>query len=169
MTKKKYIFWITGLPGSGKTTIAKKIHKRIEKKYGPTIEISGDELRKNFLLNKYDIKNREEYAKFYSRFCKFLLKKNINVIFSTVSLFHSVQNWNRKNIKGYFEIFIKSDVKKIIKLNKKKIYKNKRNLVGVNLNAEFPKKPDLKIINSFNQNINDLSNDILKYIFKRLK
>ena len=169
MTKKNYIFWITGLPGSGKTTIAKKIHKRVEKKYGPTIEISGDELRKNFLLNKYDIKNREEYAKFYSKFCKLVLKKNINIIFSTVSLFHSVQNWNRKNIKGYFEIFIQSDVNKIIKLNKKKIYKNKKNLVGVNLNAEFPKKPDLKIINSFNKNINDLSNDILKSIFKRLK
>ena len=90
MTKKNYIFWITGLPGSGKTTIAKKIHKRVEKKYGPTIEISGDELRKNFLLNKYDIKNREEYAKFYSKFCKLVLKKNINIIFSTVSLFHSV-------------------------------------------------------------------------------
>ena len=169
MTKKNYIFWITGLPGSGKATIAKKIHKRVEKKYGPTIEISGDELRKNFLLNKYDIKNREEYAKFYSKFCKLVLKKNINIIFSTVSLFHSVQNWNRKNIKGYFEIFIQSDVNKIIKLNKKKIYKNKKNLVGVNLNAEFPKKPDLKIINSFNKNINDLSNDILKSIFKRLK
>lgn len=168
MAKRKYIFWITGLPGSGKTTIAKKIHKRIEKKYGPTVEVSGDEIRKKFSLNKYDIKNREEYAKFYSKFCKLLLKKNINIIFSTVSLFHSVQNWNRKNIDGYFEIYIKSDVKKIIKLNKKKIYKNKKNLVGVNLNAEFPKKPDLKVSNLFNKNINELSNEILKYIFKKL-
>jgi adenylylsulfate kinase-like enzyme len=79
-----------------------------------------------------------------------------------------VQNWNRKNIDGYFEIYIKSDVKKIIRLNKKKIYKNKKNLVGVNLNAEFPKKPDLKVLNLFNKNINELSNEILKYIFKKL-
>ena len=110
------------------------------------------------------VKNTQNFIQILQIFLK-----NINVIFSTVSLFHSVQNWNRKNFKGYFEIFIKSDVKKIIKLNKKKFYKNKRNLVGVNLNAEFPKKPDLTIINSFNQNINDLSNDILKYIFKRLR
>ena len=169
MAKNKYLFWITGLPGSGKTTIAKKIHKKIEKKYGPTIEISGDELRKNFLFNKYDIKNRVEYAKFYSKFCKVLIKKNINVIFSTVSLFHNVQNWNRKYIDGYFEIFVKSDVKKIIKLNKKKIYKNKKNLIGVNLNAEFPKKPDLKIFNSFNKNTKELSDELLKQIFKKLK
>ena len=56
--KKKYLFWITGLPGSGKTTIAKKILRPIEKKYGPTIEISGDDLRKNFLFqseNSYEM------------------------------------------------------------------------------------------------------------------
>ena len=51
--KKKYLFWITGLPGSGKTTIAKKIHNKIQNRYGPTIEISGDDLRKIFSLKKY--------------------------------------------------------------------------------------------------------------------
>ena len=30
--KNNYLFWITGLPGSGKTTIAKKIHNKIKKK-----------------------------------------------------------------------------------------------------------------------------------------
>ena len=123
--KKKYLFWITGLPGSGKTTIAKKIHKPIEKMYGPTIEISGDNLRKNFLFKNYDIRSRKIYAKQYSKFCKHLINKGFNVIFSTVSLFHDVQKWNRKNIINYYEIFIESDVKKIIKLNKKKIYKKK--------------------------------------------
>ena len=78
MTKKKYIFWITGLPGSGKTSIAKKIHKRIEKKYGPTIEISGDELRKNFLLNKYNIKNREEFG--IEKILKDILKYLFNLM-----------------------------------------------------------------------------------------
>ena len=111
--KKGILFWITGLSGSGKTSIAKLIHKSIERKYGPTIEISGDELRSIFLLKNYDTKSRRIYAKSYSKFCKMLLEKNFNVIFSTVSLFHSVQNWNRKNIDRYFEIYIKSDVKKI--------------------------------------------------------
>jgi len=167
--KKNYLFWITGLPGSGKTTIAKKIHKSIEKRYGPTIEISGDELRKIFLFKNYDIKSRKFYAKSYSKFCKLLIKKKFNVIFSTVSLFHNVQRWNRKNIKGYYEIFINSDVKKIIKLNKKKIYKKKSNLIGVNLNAEFPKKPNLIIKNNFNENTKIISQKVIENIFKNCK
>ena len=35
--KKGILFWITGLSGSGKTSLAKKIKKDISKKYGPTI------------------------------------------------------------------------------------------------------------------------------------
>jgi len=167
--KKHYLFWVTGLPGSGKTAIAKKIYKSIHKKYGPTIELSGDNLRKYFFFNKYDIISRKIYAKKYSEFCKLLTTKGFNVIFSTVSLFHEVQMWNRKNIRGYYEIYIKSDVKKIIKLDKKKIYRTNKNLVGINLKPEFPKNPDFQINNNFKIDIKILSNLILKNIYKNCK
>jgi len=47
--KNGYLFWITGLSGSGKTTVAKKIKRDVEKLYGPTVVISGDEIRNIFL------------------------------------------------------------------------------------------------------------------------
>ena len=46
--KKGKLFWITGLSGSGKTSIAEKIKLKISKNYGPTLTISGDDLRKLF-------------------------------------------------------------------------------------------------------------------------
>ena len=55
---KGILFWVTGLSGSGKTAIAKKIKNRIAKLYGPTIEVSGDNFRKVFKLTKYDPKER---------------------------------------------------------------------------------------------------------------
>ena len=67
--KKGILFWITGLSGSGKTSLANKIRKSITKKYGPTIVISGDNLRKIFNLNKYDYNSRMlEYEKVYKIF-----------------------------------------------------------------------------------------------------
>ena len=61
------------------------------------------------------------------------------------------RKWNRRNIKNYIEIYIKSDVKKIIKEKKKKyiLIKN-TNLVGINVKAEFPKNSDIVINNKFN-------------------
>ena len=48
------VFWITGLSGSGKTTIAKKLKKPIEKKYGKTILFSGDDIRKICKFTSYE-------------------------------------------------------------------------------------------------------------------
>ena len=45
---KGILFWITGLSGSGKTTLGRKIKKDITKIYGPTIMISGDDIRKMY-------------------------------------------------------------------------------------------------------------------------
>ena len=43
--KRGTVLWITGISGSGKTTISKLIYKKFQKKYGPTIIFQGDELR----------------------------------------------------------------------------------------------------------------------------
>ena len=75
LNNKKDRFWVTGLSGVGKTTISKKLIKLIEKKFGKTIVINGDDLRKIFELKKYDIKSRKEYVLQYSRLCKFYQTK----------------------------------------------------------------------------------------------
>ena len=92
---KGILFWITGLSGSGKTVIAEKIKLKITKKYGPTLTVSGDDLRKIFNFNKFSKNKRQTYALSYGKFCKSVTDKNINIIFSTVSLFHKVRKRNR--------------------------------------------------------------------------
>ena len=53
LKNKGIVFWITGLSGSGKTAIAEKIKKDISNKYGPTMIISGDDLRNIFGYKKF--------------------------------------------------------------------------------------------------------------------
>ena len=64
MNKKGFTIYITGLPGSGKTVIAKIIQKKLSVDSIDALEISGDEIRKIFKLNGYDIKSRRSYIKF---------------------------------------------------------------------------------------------------------
>ncbi len=162
---KGFLFWITGLSGSGKTTIAEKIKIQISKKYGPTLTLSGDDLRKIFNFNKFSKKQRLNYALSYSKFCKRIIDENINLIFSTVSLFHKVRKWNRANINNYVEIYIKSDINEIIKKKNKFFYKgNFKNIVGKNLKAELPVSPDIIIENKFTKPLNKLSEELLKKV-----
>ena len=77
---KGILFWITGLSGSGKTSIAEKIKNKIIKKYGPTLTLSGDDLRTIFNYKKFSRKSRIQYALSYSKFCKYITNQNVNVI-----------------------------------------------------------------------------------------
>ena len=44
---KPGLLWITGLSGSGKSTISKIIYTKLKKKYSNIILLDGDVLRKN--------------------------------------------------------------------------------------------------------------------------
>ena len=160
------LFWITGLPGSGKTTIGNILLKNISKKYGPTIVLSGDDLRKDFSLVGYKKKERQKIGLMYSNFFLRLIKQNINIIFSGVVLSHKIQKYNRKKINNYLEIFIDSDILKNKKINN--ISRFNKNVVGIDIKPEYPMKPDIKIFNNFKTPLKSLANEIAVLINKKL-
>ena len=170
MTKKKYVIWITGLSGSGKTSIAKLIIKDVEKLIGPTLLLHGDQIRSLFKLKSYKKEERFKVAMIYSKLCKLITNQNINVIFTVVGLFHKLHRYNRLNHKNYIEIFIKYNIKKIIKNKKKFFYINKsKNVWGVDIKPEFPKSSDIVIKNNFNKPLKELSKELIKKLsFKNL-
>jgi len=153
-------FWLR------KNSNSRKIKKDVTKNYGPTILVSGDDLRKIFKFNKYTAKERKVLGKYYCNFAKFITNQNINLIFAVVSMTNLTRNWNRKNINNYLEIYIKTNIKTIIKANKKKIYhkKNSGDIVGINIKPELPKKADIVINNDFKKSTNILSIEQVKKI-----
>jgi adenylylsulfate kinase-like enzyme len=156
--KKGILFWITGLSGAGKTSLANNIKKEIINQYGPTLIVNGDDLRKIFKLTKYDQNSRLEYGKQYAKFAKFITDQNINLIFTIVGMFNELRRWNKQNIKNYVEIFIKANVSKIKKKRKKKLYfQNSKNIVGITIKPQFPKNPNIIINNNFKKSIKELS------------
>ena len=170
ITKKKGIlFWITGLSGSGKTSLAKKIFPFINKKYGPSVHLDGDKLRQILDLHGYTFEDRISNSEKFTKIAKLLTDQGINVVFSLVGLMDKPRTWNRKNITNYVEIYIKSDIKEIILKNKKKIYKKKKNIVGLNIDPQFPKKPDIIIENKFDKNLINLNLELQNKIHKFLK
>ena len=165
--KRGTLIWITGLSGSGKSEIGKLILPMIEKKIGPTVLINGDDLRDIFKLYGYTKKDRLENAKKFYGLYKLITDQGINVIFCVVSMFDAVRSWNKKFINNYIEIYIKTELKKIIQQNKKETYfNNKKNVVGIDIKPELPKNPDITITNDFKKNTKEISKILIKRILK---
>jgi adenylylsulfate kinase-like enzyme len=164
---KGILFWITGLSGAGKSSLAKKIYFRIKKRYGPTIILHGDNFRKIFKLKGYSKNERLIVGKMYIKFLELIINQKINVIFSVIGLFDELRKINTKKFDNYVEIFIKTDLKKIFQY-KKHIYK-KNNVWGKNIEPEYPKKPNIIINNNFNKDLNNLGNLLFNKIKNFLK
>ena len=165
MKKKKYknfakLFWITGLSGTGKSTLGKLILPHIKKKYGPTILIHGDDFREIWELNQFSKKGRFKNCIKFTKFCKYITDQNINIIFTVIGMYKEIRDWNKKNIKNYIEIYIKKK-----NYNNKSNFKNlKKNIVGVHIKAELPKYPDITISNNFEKEIKLVSDNLVKRI-----
>ena len=165
--KKGIVFWETGHYGAGKTTISKHLLKNLKKNYGPIYFVNGDDIRKIFKLHKYDLISRKQYVQIYSEFCKSITDQGINILITVVGLFNFIHNKNRKIFKkNYLEIYIDSSLKNAQKY-KKKIYKRK-NVTGIDIKAEIPKNPHIKIINNFVETPLKISNDLFKKIKKHI-
>ena len=82
------LIWITGLPGSGKTTLANKIRENLEMQSIATVNLDGDYIR-SILPNKieYSIEERKRLSNFYANLGAKIESPRIVVICSFVALF----------------------------------------------------------------------------------
>ena len=94
--------------------------------------------------------------------CNYLTARGINVIMSTICLYHEIHNYNRSCNKYYYEILLDVDLDVLVSRNKKDLYKSKiKNVMGKDIQPEFPKSPDLVLVN--NKTV-DLKSNIKKII-----
>ena len=165
------VIWILGLSGAGKSFLSSKLKKELSDDYGEFIILDGDVIRKVFDNDLgFSIKDRNINASRISKLALFLSQNKVNVIVSVLSLFPDWLEWNRKNIKEYYEIFIDVPISTLKERNNKNIYfkegaKNK-NVAGVDIEYIQPKSSDLKIFNNFDE---DSLNKNLKLIRKLIK
>lgn len=153
MDEAGIVYWLTGLSGSGKTTIARALTAALRKQNQPVIFLDGDELRE--VTGNMFGHNRDERLKaslLYSRLCKMLAAQCTHVVCATISLFHETQEWNRIFIPNYLEVFIDVPLAEVIKRDPKSIYARAaageiNNVVGIDIPADFPKYPDVIIHN----------------------
>ena len=102
------IFWFTGQPGAGKTTLALRLRDRLQSllDYDKKIVIlDGDEIRELFNNQDYSIEGRIKNVEMVQNCCKFLVKNDIVPIVCMVSPFAKQRSEIVKELDGV-EIFV---------------------------------------------------------------
>ena len=153
LNQKGKVVWLTGLSGSGKTTIALQLEKELFK-LGFLVKIlDGDNIRAGINNNlSFSESDRAENIRRISEVSKLFL--NCGVI--TINCFVSPTKKMRQNAKkiigkeNYYEIFINADLETCEKRDVKGLYKKARsgeikNFTGIDTEYEKPNNPSLEI------------------------
>ena len=141
------------MSGAGKTTIGNLLFKELKARKPNVFLLDGDIGR--WAYNDqvgYTHREREIGAYRNSRVCKMIADQDIDVICCTVSMFDGVRQWNRQHFDKYREIFLDVPMDVLIKRDKKQLYSRTQegatqNVVGLDQQSEYPRSPDLRIVN----------------------
>ncbi len=101
------VIWLTGQPGSGKTTLALSLEKKIKSKDSSTkiMIIDGDDLRDITINKDYSKKGREKNITTAQKIAHFLFNKNFIVIVSLVAPYKELRE-KFKSIAPVLEVYL---------------------------------------------------------------
>jgi cytidine diphosphoramidate kinase len=151
------VIWIIGLSGTGKTTLASQVVERIRQLNFKVVLLDGDVIRTIFGNDvDHTIEGRRRNAERLSALSKFLADQGIHVVAAVLSIFPEWRRWNRENIPGYAEVYIKASMQTLLRRDVKNLYARAAsgeivNVVGVDIPFPEPENPELVIENDCNR------------------
>jgi adenylylsulfate kinase-like enzyme len=142
---------LTGLAGSGKTTVAGILVERCRERGVNPLMLDGDVMREALARHGgYESESRLKMGFTYARFAKAFAAQGHLVIVATISLFHALQCWNRENTPRYLEVLLDVPMTELRRRDKNGLYSGAADpelVVGLGQLAEFPQAPDVVVGN----------------------
>jgi adenylylsulfate kinase len=140
---KNFVIWLTGIPSSGKSSIALSLRSKIQELTIPVEVLDSDDLRNNIHPNlSYSEKDREIFYNSIVYIAKLLVKNNINVIIAATANRRKYREKARKQFENFIECYVKCPVKICIKRDPKGLYKAAMNGKKPTFPIFIPEKDD---------------------------
>ena len=177
MKANSRVIWITGLSGAGKSTLAHEVVARLRTEGKAVVQLDGDELREVFGAVAANAQNhgregRLALAMQYAHLCRVIASQGLTVVIATISLFREVHAWNRDNLPGYFEVYLKVPVEELRRRDPKGIYRRfdageLSNVAGLDLPIDEPEAADWVVEYLSGQKVSDLAAELINQLMER--
>ncbi|PIR49386.1 adenylyl-sulfate kinase, partial [Candidatus Peregrinibacteria bacterium CG10_big_fil_rev_8_21_14_0_10_54_7] len=142
-----FVVWLTGLPGSGKSTITGLLSQKISEKGFLVETLDGDAIRRHISkglgFSREDITENNRRIVFLSG----LIERHGGVsIVPVITPFEESRKHARKTLERYFEVFVDCPLDECEKRDPKGLYKKARaghikDFIGIHTEYELPENP----------------------------
>ncbi len=168
------VLWFTGLSGSGKSTIASQLQKRLFDKGYNVFVLDGDSIRKG--LNRdlgFSPEDRSENIRRVAEVAALFAQSGTIVITSFISPYREDRRKARAVAPDFFHnVYVKASVEACEKRDVKGLYKKARageikDFTGISAPYEEPENPDI-VLDTEAQSVSACVDDMVKYVTHHL-
>ena len=176
LNQHSIVIWLTGLSGSGKTTIAKGLEKKLYEQGYLTQVLDGDNIRSGINNNLgFSETDRLENIRRISEVSKLLINSGIITINSFISPTNDIRKIAKEIIgkENFIEIFINAPLSVCESRDTKGLYKKARegkikNFTGIDSPFDTPINPDIEL-KTDKLTIEESIEKCMKYILPKVK
>jgi len=145
---KPAVIFLTGLSGSGKTTIAKALVEKYKKKGVVPVLLDGDEIRKVIHQTGFDEESRKKHNLNVGYMASLLESQGKVVIVSLISPYIDTRNEIRTMCKNFIEVYVCTDIKVCIERDPKGLYAKAitgeiKDFTGISAPYYAPENPEV--------------------------
>ena len=174
--QKAVLFWLTGLSGSGKSTIANRLEEKLFNLGKHTYILDGDNIR--FGLNSdlgFSEKDREENIRRIGELAKLFVDAGVIVITAFISPFRKDRERVRKLFPNgeFVEIFVDTPLEICKKRDPKGLYQKVErgeihNFTGIDSPYEKPENPEI-YIDTTKMDVEETVKTIINFYLERIE
>lgn len=167
---KPFVMYLIGLSGSGKTTAAAALEKKLCEKNVPLQVIDGDVLRRELgNLFGYTKEERAKQGRIAWVLAKYLRNNGISTILTAVAGYQDLRRQARELIgENFIQVYLDCPIEECIRRDVKGYYAKLdqlENFSGVNVQYEVPTDSEV-VIDTVHLNVEDSAEQILSYLEK---
>jgi len=148
--KKGVVVWFTGLPCSGKTTIAREVKELLEKN-GYDVELLDGDTVRDYIRNKdFSKEGRNKHLRYIAFMARLLARRGVIVLCSFVSPYRENRDFARSICDNFIEVYVNTPLNVCIERDVKGMYKKAmageiKGFTGIDDPYEEPENPEIVI------------------------
>jgi len=144
------VLWFTGLPGSGKSTVADWVAEQLRARGWPVERLDGDAVRRIFPETGYTREERDAHLRRIGYLASKLEAHGVFVVASFVSPYAESRDFVRSVCNSFVEIYVSTPLEECERRDPKGLYARARrgeiaNFTGVSDPYEPPPAPEVTI------------------------
>ena len=167
-----FTLWLTGLSGSGKTTIAVELEKRLRGTGARIERLDGDTVREGLTRDLgFSKEDRDKNIERVTFVAKLLSRNGVGVVLSFISPYREARDKARAETTNFIEVFVNAPLQTCIDRDVKGMYAKAiageiKQFTGISDPYEEPLNAEI-VVNTAEQTLDESVKQILTYLESR--